>query len=53
MKKEDMREEIESIVAGYCDMTWDGLKYACFSEIKNPQELADKIIEYIENLVEV
>lgn len=45
--QEDVRNDIENIVASVCDSTWQGLDRAKFVWNRSPRELADKIIEYI------
>lgn len=50
---DNLKQDIENIVAGYCDGTWDGLEDAYFVEYNNPpQKLADEIVEYIKSLNE-
>jgi hypothetical protein len=52
---EQIRADVEKIVEHYCDGTWNGLKRATFIEYfsdgtNGPQELADRLIEYIGRL---
>lgn len=46
-----LKDDIENIVASACDGTWNGLERATFVWNSSPQEMADKLVAYIERLL--
>jgi hypothetical protein len=49
---DDIRDKIEGIVADYCDGTYNGLERAHFVETDKPQELVDRLVEYVKGAAE-
>lgn len=51
ISEEQIRQDIENIVASACDGTWDGLERATFVYNASPRDLVNRILNYIDKLV--